>query len=245
MEVYRQKELYRSELLKQIFNLDVSGVSNVLQMTNPYGNFEFTYGLRMFHDLLGAESRLQSCEMHKFTIEDVIQYLSSYPGVWCQLMNKCDALGEIAILLWNAGAEFQSAHTVSLMAGVDIPLAGIQRLETLLNIPNALKAWADNWFPNEPDLESIMKISSVQSDLDQFLEYVVRGRFTLGYDNGFREGILPWSAVFQQIAVAHDIDGSAAFDLYNRLRSQKGLTDNITLEDFIYERSRNKRRRMN
>ena len=241
MEVYRQKELYRTELLKQIFNLDVSGVTNVLQMTNPYGNFEFTYGLRMFHDLLGAESRLQSWELHKFTIEDVIQYLSSYPGVWCQLMNKCDALGEIAILLWNAGAEFKSVHTVSLMAGVDIPLSGIQRLETPFNIPNAVKVWAENWFPNESDLESVI---SIQSDLEQFLEHVVRGRFKLGYDNGFREGVLPWREVFQHI-VTHDIDGSEAFDLYKRLRSQKGITDNVTLEDFTYERRNKRRRRIN
>ena len=243
MEVYRQKELYRTELLKQIFNLDVSGVTNVLQMTNPYGNFEFTYGLRMLHDLLGAESRLQSWELHKFTIEDVIHYLSSYPGVWCQLMHKCDALGEIAILLWNAGAEFKHTHTVSLMAGVDIPLASIQRLDALMDIPKALETWANNWFPNDADLETITTIPRVRADFEQFLEFVVRGRFKFGYDNGFREGVLPWREVFQHIVSNHTIDGTEAFDLYSRLRSQKGITDDVTLEDFTYER-RNKRRRI-
>ena len=89
MDIYRQKELYRTELLKHIFNLDVAGVTNVLQMTNPYGNFEFTYGLRMLHDLFGSESRFkEDCGRSKFTIEQLITHIASYTNVWCSHGDK-------------------------------------------------------------------------------------------------------------------------------------------------------------
>ena len=243
MDVYRQKELYRSELLKQIFNLDASGVTNVLQMTNPYGNFEFTYGLRMIHDLFGAESRLKHCELSKFTLEDVILYMASYTGVWCDMVNKCDALGEIAILLWNAGTHFSNASTVGLMSRTNIPLSGVQRLDTLMDIPDAIVEWTKNWFPNEADLETITALPSVSNGMEAFLEQVVRGRFEPDYDRSYREGILPWSDVFQNI-LTHGVDGTSAWECYERLSKQNNVNDTITSEDFTLERTR-KRRRIN
>jgi len=241
MEVYRQKELYRTELLKQIFNLDIMGVTNVLQLTNPYGNFNFTYGLRMVHDLFGAESRVKQCDNPKFTIEDIILDMASQSSIWCESVSKSDALGEIAILLWNAGVEFQNASTVGLMAASNIPLAGIQRLDTLMSIRDALKSWAFNWFPNENDLETIMSLTCVTSDLVAFLELLVRGRFERDYDNSYRDGLMSWSDLFQTV-VAQGIDGGDAFDVYTELKRSRGISDTVTRDDFTYER-RNKRRR--
>lgn len=241
MDIYRQKELYRTELLKHIFNLDVAGVTNVLQMTNPYGNFEFTYGLRMLHDLFGSESRFKDCGRSKFTIEQLITHIASYTNVWCSHGDKLDALGEIAVMLWNVGVPFTDAPIISLMARGDIPLTAIQRLDTLMGGRDALKAWADHWFPNESDLDTMLNLSIVQSQLNTFLEAVVRGRFERDWDNSYREGVLEWREVFQTI-VMNGVDGVEAWKLYDRLARRKHVEENVTVEDFTLERRKKRRR---
>ena len=127
---------------------------------------------------------------------------------------------------------FTDAPITFWAARGDIPLTAIQRLDTLMANRDALKAWADHWFPNESDLDTMLNLSIVQSQLNTFLEAVVRGRFERDWDNSYREGVLDHADVFRTI-VMNGGDGVEAWELYDRLARRKHVEENVTVEDSL------------
>ena len=245
METYRQKELFRTELLKQIVNLDAMGVRNILEMNNPYSDLNITFGLRMVHEALGSDSRLNNYDnMCNMSIELLIGELSRYESSWCAMTMKVDALGSIAIELWNAGMDISIPNTIGLMAYQNnIPFSKIRRLDALLSKPDAIKMWAKTWYPNKADLETLLDVPYISSHLDEFLISNIHGRFARDlFEGTFREGNMSWCDVFRWI-ISAGADGSRAWEVYNKLSKRHDIDDGLTAEDFqVVERPRKRPR---
>ena len=207
MEVYRQKETYRRELLKHIFYTDIEGVQAVLQLQNPYGNFDFTFGINQVREMFDKDMAWKDVHSGKLTIEDAIHCAYVYAVKWFAEEAVSEALGEIVIALWNAGMTMKSALSLGFVASTEIPLHNIQRLDELFASNIHINEYLNHWYPTQDDLDTLLQLNKVTEDLDRFLYAVVKGRFTKSDE---RTGVLSWGSVITQIIDA-GADPNATF----------------------------------
>lgn len=202
MEVYRQKETYRREILKHIYYMDVEGIQGVLQLQNPYGHFNFTFGVNQVREMFDKEMMMKDVYSGKFTVEDVIHCAYVHATKWCNMEAANEALGEITVNLWNAGMSIKSALSVGFIASTEIPLHNIQRLDELFATSIHVSEYLKHWYPTQDDLDTLLQLNKVTEDLDQFLWAVVKGRFIKNENKEYRTGVLSWNSVITQILQA-------------------------------------------
>ena len=202
MEIYRQKETYRRELLKHVFYMDVAGIQALLDMQNPFGDFDFTYGITQVREVVDKDMMMKEPMPGKMTIEDVIHYTYMCTSKWCHLESSMEALGEIIVYLWNAGFRIRMPVTISFIAFTDIPLTSIRNLDELFSSSTFLDTYLKHWYPTQEDLDTLMSLEVVSDHLDMFLESIVDGRFNANDKGQLRNGMLPWSDVYRQVLEA-------------------------------------------
>ena len=208
MEIYRQKETYRRELLKHIFYTDIEGVQAVLQLQNPYGNFDFTFGINQVREMFDKDMAWKDVHSGKLTIEDAIHCAYVYSVKWFLEEAVREALGEIVIALWNAGMNIKSVLSLGFVASTEIPLHNIQRLDELFGSTIHISEYLKHWYPAQDDLDTLLQLDKVTEDLDRFLYAVVKGRFIKSDE---RTGcLLSWGSVITQIIDA-GADPNATF----------------------------------